>query len=105
VHEIWSFSIWTFFRSVGYYLNGQLDQVVVGGFGGAALMGRYAVAADVAQSPSREINEPMVAVLYPVMSRLQTDMPALRDVYLKTLGWTAFICAATGVGVFERQGE
>jgi len=38
-------------------------------------------------------------VLYPVMSRLQNDMPALRDVYLKTLGWTAFICAATGVGV------
>lgn len=99
VGEIWSFSIWTFFRSIGYYLNGQVDQVVVGGFGGAALMGRYAVAADVAQSPSREINDPMVSVLYPVMSRLQNDMPALRDVYLKTLGWTAFICAATGVGV------
>jgi O-antigen/teichoic acid export membrane protein len=99
VGEIWSFSIWTFFRSVGYYINGQIDQIVVGGFGGAALMGRYAVATDVAQSPGREINEPMVAVLYPVMSRLQNDMPALRDVYLKTLGWTAFICAATGAGV------
>ena len=99
VRDIWSFSIWTFFRSVGYYLNGSIDQVVVGGFGGAALMGRYAVATDVAQSPGKEINEPMVAVLYPVMSRLQNDMPALREVYLKTLGWTAFICAATGVGV------
>lgn len=99
VKEIWSFSIWTFFRSVGYYLNGQIDQVVVGGFGGAAMMGRYAVATDVAQSPGREINEPMVAVLYPVMSRLQNDMSALRDVYFKTLGWTAFICASTGVGV------
>jgi len=99
VGEIWSFSIWTFFRSVGYYLNGQVDQIAVGGFGGAALMGRYAVATDVAQSPGREINEPMVAVLYPVMSRLQHDMAALRDCYLKTLGWTAFICAATGMGV------
>jgi len=97
--ELWSFSIWTFFRSIGNYLNSQVDQVVVGGFGGASMMGRYAVATDVAQSPGREINEPMVAVLYPVMSRLQNDMPALREVYLKTLGWTAFICAATGVGV------
>jgi len=35
VREIWSFSIWTFFRSVGYYINGQIDQIVVGGFGGA----------------------------------------------------------------------
>jgi PST family polysaccharide transporter len=97
--ELWSFSIWTFFRSIGNYLNSQVDQVVVGGFGGASLMGRYAVATDVAQSPGREINEPMVAVLYPVMSRLQNDMPALREVYLRTLGWTAFICASTGVGV------
>jgi teichuronic acid exporter len=41
----------------------------------------------------------MVAMLYPVMSRFQHDMAALRDCYLKTLGWTAFISAATGVGV------
>jgi len=53
-------------------------------------MGRYAVATDVAQSPGREINEPMVAVLYPVMSRLQSDMPALRDVYLKNPGMDRF---------------
>jgi len=99
VGEIWSFSIWTFFRAIGNYLNSQVDQVVIGGFGGSTLMGRYAVATDVAQSPGREINEPMVAVLYPVMSRLQQDLSALRDVYLNILGWTAFICAATGVGV------
>ncbi len=97
--EIWSFSIWRFFSSIGAYCNSQVDQVVVGGFGGAAMMGRYAVATDVSQSPSREINDPIVAVLYPVMSRLQKDKPALREIYLKTLGWTAFIGAATGVGV------
>lgn len=99
IREIWSFSIWSFIRSIGYYLNTQVDQVAVGGFGGAALMGRYAVATDIAQSPSREINEPMVAVLYPVMSRLQQNMTELREVYLNTLGWTTYICTATGVGV------
>ena len=99
VGEIWSFSIWTFCRTVGYYLNGQIDQIAVGGFGGSSLMGKYAVASDVAQSPSQEINQPMIAVLYPVMSRLQNDLPELRAVYLNTLGWTAFICASAGVGV------
>jgi lipopolysaccharide exporter len=99
VAEIWSFSIWTFFRTVGYYLNTQIDQIAVGGFGGSSLMGKYAVASDVAQSPSQEINLPMIAVLYPVMSRLQNDLPELRAVYLNTLGWTTFICASTGVGV------
>src|SRR6185369_8624672 len=85
VGETWSFSIWTFFRTVGYYLNGQIDQIAVGGFGGSSLMGKYAVASDVAQSPSQEINQPMVAVLYPVMSRLQNNLPELRTVYLNAL--------------------
>jgi lipopolysaccharide exporter len=99
IREIWSFSIWAFVRSVGYYMNTQIDQIIVGGFGGSSLMGRYAVATDVAQSPAREINEPMVAVIYPVMSRLQKNMPELRSVYLHTLGWSAIICASAGVGV------
>jgi len=99
VGEIWSFSMWTFFRSIGQYINTQIDQIAVGGFGGSSLMGKYAVASDVAQSPSQEINQPMVAVLYPVMSRLQNNLPELRTVYLNTLGWTAFICAVAGVGV------
>jgi lipopolysaccharide exporter len=99
VREIWSFSIWSFIRSVGVYINTQVDQIMVGGFGGSSLMGRYAVATDVAQSPSREINEPMVAVLYPVMSRLQDNPTELRHAYLRTLGWTAFIFSTIGIGV------
>src|SRR5579872_6424148 len=38
VGEIWSFSIWTLIRSVGVYLNGQVDKVAIGGFAGAAAM-------------------------------------------------------------------
>lgn len=97
--DIWSFSIWTFVRSIGAYLHGQIDQIVVGGISGAAAMGRYAVASDVGASPSREINEPMVAVVFPVMSRLLNDKQALRDVYMHTLAWTAVICISTSVGV------
>jgi O-antigen/teichoic acid export membrane protein len=99
IREIWSFSIWAFFRSIGSYLNTQIDQIIVGGIGGSSLMGRYAVATDVAQSPAREVNEPMVAVIYPVMSRLQDNVQELRNVYLHTLAWSAVICASAGVGV------
>jgi len=99
VSEIWSFSIWTFIRSIGSYLQSQIDQIAVGGISGAASMGRYAVASDVAASPSREINEPMVAVLYPVMSRLLHDTKALQEVFLRTLAWSAMICVSASVGV------
>jgi lipopolysaccharide exporter len=99
VSGIWSFSMWTFVQSIGEYLSGQLDHVAVGGIAGAAAMGRYAVATDVASSPSYEINEPMVTVLFPVMARMQNDPALLRQLYMRTLGWSAVICASASVGV------
>jgi O-antigen/teichoic acid export membrane protein len=97
--EIVGFSAWTLARAAGLYLTGQVDQLAVGGIANAAAMGRYAVAADIAASPTAEINEPMVSVLYPVMSRINRDAAALRRLYLQVLGWSAAICAATSVGV------
>jgi O-antigen/teichoic acid export membrane protein len=97
--EIWSFSIWTFLRTIGEYLSTQIDQIAVGGVSGSTAMGRYSVASDVASSPSREINEPMVAVIFPVMSRFQDDRQALRDVFMHTLAWSAAICISASVGV------
>ncbi len=69
VPELWSFSIWTFVRSMGVYLSVQIDKILIGGFAGAAAMGRYEVATDVASAPTQEINLPMIAVLFPVMSK------------------------------------
>ncbi len=97
--ELFGFSAWTLLRTTALYVAGQVDQFAVGSFANAAAMGRYAVAADVAASPTAEINEPMVAVLYPVMSRISGDPAALRRLYLRVLAWSALICTATGTGV------
>ena len=99
IGEIGAFSGWTLFRTIGVYLNTQIDQVAVGGIFGASVMGRYSVAADIASSPLEEVNGPMVAVLYPVMARVQHDQKQLRALYLKTLYWSAIICASASVGV------
>jgi O-antigen/teichoic acid export membrane protein len=99
IREVWSFSFWTLIRTIGWYLNFQVDLFAIGGVAGAAAMGRYSVATDVASSPSRELNEPMVAVLYPVMAKAQHDLPRLRELYLQVLYWSVIICAATGIGV------
>ncbi len=99
VSEIWSFSFWTFVRAIGWYLNAQIDQIAIGGVAGAPSMGRYSVASDVATSPSREINDPMIAVLFPVMSKLQGDLEQLRALYLRVIGWSTVICLSASVGV------
>ena len=67
--QLWSFSTWTLVKVIGEYFNAQADQVAVGGLFGSSSMGRYSVASDVASSPSNEITDPIVAALYPVMSR------------------------------------
>jgi O-antigen/teichoic acid export membrane protein len=99
VREIWSFSIWTLVKGVGMYFNTQIDKIAIGGFAGAALMGRYDVASDLATSPSRELNDPVVTVLFPVMSTVQNDPVKRRTLYLGVLYWSGIICAATSIGV------
>ena len=99
VREIWSFSIWSLFKNLGLYVNSQIDKIAVGGFAGAAAMGRYDVAQDVAISPSQELINPVVNALMPVMAKVQNDVEKRRELYLTTLSWSALICASAGVGV------
>lgn len=99
VRELWSFSIWTFFRSIGAYLENQIDKLAIGSFAGAAAMGRYEVAVDVSSSPSQEINNPMLSVLFPVLATAQGDRQKLRELFLTVLYWSMLICSSTAVGV------
>jgi O-antigen/teichoic acid export membrane protein len=97
--EIFSFSIWIFIRSIGTYLQGQVDAIAVGGASGATSMGRYTVAKDLGSSPTDEIVGPMATVLFPVMAKFQHDVVQLRELYLRVLGWSWIIGLSTGVGI------
>jgi lipopolysaccharide exporter len=97
--EIYSFSVWVFLRSIGTYLQTQVDAIAVGGANGAASMGRYTVAKDLGSSPTEEIVAPMATVLFPVMAKYQHDRVQLRDLYLRVLGWCWIVGLSTAVGV------
>jgi len=99
VQEIWSFSIWTLARLVGSYLNEQVDKFAIGGISGAASMGRYEIATDIATIPTAEINAPMINTLFPVMAKLQNEHDKRRELYLQVLAWSALICVSTSLGV------
>jgi lipopolysaccharide exporter len=99
VREIWSFSAWILLRNIGEFAGNQFDKFAIGGFAGAAGMGRYYVAQDIATSPTQELVMPMTTVLLPVMAKVQDDKRALRDLYLAVVYWSALICFATSIGV------
>jgi lipopolysaccharide exporter len=99
VGEIWSFSVWTLLKSIGIFVNNQMDKIAIGGFAGAAGMGRYEVARDIAIGPGQELIDPMVGVLFPVMAKVQYDKEKRRRLYLSVLYWSAIVCASTCVGI------
>jgi O-antigen/teichoic acid export membrane protein len=97
--EIWSFSAWSLFRAIGSFTANEIDKVAVGGFAGAAAMGRYNAAREIATIPSQELINPIVGVLLPVMASARNDRGKQRELYLSVLYWSALICASTGIGV------
>jgi lipopolysaccharide exporter len=84
--EIYGFSLWVFIRSIGAYLQSQIDAIAVGGATGASSMGRYTVAKDLGSSPTDEIVTPVITVLFPVMAKYQHDPVQLRELSLRVLG-------------------
>ena len=98
-HEMWNFSAWASIRSIGIYLNEQVDQLAVGGISGASAMGRYRVASDISSLFTAEILGPIVAALFPVMASVQSDAVKMRNAYLGVFQWTAIICVSISVGV------
>ncbi len=97
--ELWSFSFWSFLKSIGAYVANQIDKLAIGGFGGAVAMGRYEVASDLATAPSAEINQPMISVLFPVMAKVQHDRARLKTLYLSVVYWSILICSSSAIGI------
>lgn len=99
LREIWSFSAWSQVASVAAFFGGQTDQLVVGNLAGAAQMGNYNVALDVATAPTSEIVLPTARALYPVYATLLHSLPRLAQAYLDALSLVAIFALSTGVGV------
>lgn len=69
----------------------QADVLVAGLLVNPAVLGMFSVPRDLSMRVSMVVNPIITRVGFPVMSRLQDDVPALRTVYLQTLRMTASV--------------
>lgn len=99
IGEIWGFSRWLILSRFARLLNRQFDRWVVGSVGGAAAMGSYYLATDLASSPSDEVVMPMSRAAFPVYSRLQDDPAALRTAFVQVLQSMTSISFVMGLGI------
>ena len=89
--ELFGFGKWVLGSSILIFLLTQGDDIFVGKLLGATALGFYQMAYRISNMPATEITHVISRVTFPVYSKLQNDIPKLREAYLKVLQVTAFL--------------
>ena len=89
--ELFGFGKWILGSSILMFLITQGDDAFVGKFLGATMLGFYQMAYRISNMPATEITHVITQITFPAYSKLQNDIPKLREAYLKVLQITAFL--------------
>lgn len=100
VRELWGFGKWIFGLRVLNFLISEGDDFFVWGYLGVAPLALYRYAFRFSNMPATEISNTLSQVTFPAFSRIQDDLPRLRDAYLKVLAVTAFLSFPLGGLIF-----
>jgi O-antigen/teichoic acid export membrane protein len=97
--ELWSFSSGIVARSLGYAVNGRVDQIAVGKFSGAGVLGGYFVATSITNMVVMEVLLPLGQALLPGYAMLLQDRDRLIRAYLKVVSAAALLSVPVGLGL------
>jgi O-antigen/teichoic acid export membrane protein len=78
-----SFGLFQIGEQVINYFNSQFDTLLIGKLLGMEALGIYNIAKTIAYKPFQIINPIITKVSFPVMAKLQHDIPKLKVIYLK----------------------
>lgn len=99
--ELWKFGKWLFgSKIIGYLLNQGDDWFVLFFFPEALPFKLYRGAYRIAYMPATYISSTISQVSFPAYSKIQHDLPRLREAYLKVLQMTALISIPTAFLIF-----
>jgi len=91
VKELFGFGKWIMGSSILIFLIIEGDDIFVGKLLGATALGFYQLAYRISNMPATEITHVISQVTFPTYSKLQDNLPKLREVYLKVLQLIAFL--------------
>lgn len=89
--EMWSFGKWVFFSTLISFIMTQGDDFFVVVYINAAALALYQAAYQYSNIPATEITNVISQVSFPAYSKLQNDIPRIRQAYLKIFGLTSFL--------------
>jgi len=97
--ELVNFGKWIFAGSIVYFLNDEGGDFVIGWLLGAASLGLYRVSYRLALTPASEVTGVISTVMFPAYSKLQDDVRAVRETFLRTVQLVAALTFPISVGI------
>ena len=73
------------------YFNTQFDVIIIGKLLGTEALGIYNIAKNLAMRPAMIINPIITRVAFPIMAKVQDDIPKLKNIYLKTINYLSSV--------------
>lgn len=98
--ELYRFGIWVLGSAILSYLSSNLDDVIVGRILDATALGFYTNAFTLSSFTGRQMTGVISEVAFPAYSKLQSDIPRLRNAYFRTLRVVAVIAFPVATGLW-----
>jgi O-antigen/teichoic acid export membrane protein len=97
--SLFGFSGWLMLNNALTFLNVRGAHLVIGRMLGPQPLGLYTVSHEMAHLPTTELASPLNRAIFPGYSKLQHDLDALGDAFLRVLGVIAVATIPAGVGM------
>jgi O-antigen/teichoic acid export membrane protein len=98
--SLFSFSKWLVLSNGLSFLKERLTDFIIGRSQGAATLGLYNVAYELANLPTSELGAPINRALLPGFSRIAQDPEQLRSAYVNAIGLLALFALPAAAGIF-----
>jgi O-antigen/teichoic acid export membrane protein len=98
--SLFSFSKWLLLTNVLGFLKERSTDFFIGRSQGAATLGVYNVAYELANLPTSELGAPINRALLPGFSRIAQDPAQLRSAYVNAIGTLALFALPAAAGIF-----
>ena len=94
-----AFSLWLWASGLVSMLRDRGDTFIIGRMTGAARLGVFVVAAEIASLPASELIQPFTSVLFSAFSRTAHDDRQTASLFLHFLGLAALLAIPAGLGI------
>lgn len=97
--SLFAFTKWLLLQNIFLFFRNRIDRIVIGKILGAASLGLYTIAFDLANLVTSELMAPIRRALLPGFARLAEEQGQMRAMFLEVFGLTLWLGAPIAIGM------